>query len=64
MLTALGVERYGFLVKSMTAELKRCGETASRWLARGTGRHQEDMEHRKRLDEVDRAIATMAGATR
>jgi len=61
ILTIVGVERYGFLVKSMAAAFNRYGETASRWISRGTRRRQEDEEYRNRLEEVDRAIASAGG---
>jgi len=41
--------------------LARIGETASRWISRGTRRRQEDEEYRNRLEDVDRAIASAGG---
>lgn len=61
ILTIVGVERYGFLVKSMAVAFNRYGETASRWISRGTRRRQEDEEYRSRLDNVDRAVASASG---
>ncbi len=61
ILTIVGVERYGFLVKSMAVAFKRSYETASRWISRGTRRRQEDEEYRSRLEEVDRAVASAGG---
>jgi len=58
ILTIVAVERYGFLVKSMAAALDRYGETASRWISRGTTRRQVDEEYRGRVEEIDRAIAS------
>jgi len=61
ILTIVGVERYGFLVKSMAAAFNRYGETASRWISHGTRRRQEDEEYQRRLEDVDRAIASAGG---
>ena len=61
ILTILGVERYGFLVKSMAVAFNRYGETVSRWISRGARRRQEDEEYRSRLEAVDRAIAAASG---
>jgi len=64
MLTILGVERYGFLVKPMAAALERYGETASRWITRGTRHRQDDTQYRARLEQLDRAIVLAARSTR
>jgi len=61
ILTIVGVERYGFLVKSMAAAFNRYGETASRWISHGTQRRQENQEYRNRLEDVDQAIASAGG---
>jgi len=64
ILTVLGVERYGFLVKPMAAAFERYGETASHWIARGTRRRQDDTQYRARLEQLDRAIVSAASSTR
>jgi len=51
----------GFLVRSMAIAFNRYGETASRWISRGTRRRQEDEEYWSRLDNVDRAVASASG---
>jgi hypothetical protein len=58
ILTIVAVERNGFLVKSMAAALDRYGETASRWISRGTARRQVDGVYRGRAEGIDRAIAS------
>jgi hypothetical protein len=57
ILTIVAVERYGFLVKTMAAAFSRYGETASRWISRGTSRRKSDDAYRDRIDRIDRAIA-------
>jgi len=61
ILTIVGVERYGFLVKSMAAAFNRYGETASRCISHGTRRRQENQEYQNRSEDVDRAIASAGG---
>jgi len=55
--TLLAVERYGYLVKAVAAELDKHQETASRWIGRAVRRRSEDEDNRDWLDELDRKIA-------
>ncbi len=57
LLTVLGVERYGPLVKGIAAALARHPATATGWVMPGVQRRHECPEEAARLEELDQALS-------
>jgi hypothetical protein len=57
LLAALGVERYGLVVKRLAAVLRKHPVTASGWVMRGVQKRYSDREFNERYESLDRVLA-------